>query len=330
MKLGQFIALLIAAIYITSTPLWACDFCAVYNSVEFTHPTKGSLNVGVVNQFTHYESNIKSEENQQLPGQYLNSNVTQIFANYSLLETLSVQTNIPYINKRFRRHEGHAIESGSESGLGDMSILLKYDLLRIHKPKSSFVVDFLGGIKLPTGDSDRLRDEEGDEDHEIEPLNFTRHGQGAEDNSLVGGEDLALGSGSYDWIVGTNIFTQYSSYALLAKLQYSIRRPGDFDFEYGNDLQWEFGPGYFFELEETFSGLFRVKLSGETKSSDRRDGIKVANSSDDRLYLGPEVSLTTNSKWQFVLGIDFAINNESAARGVTPHYRSQAALLYRF
>ena len=61
--------------------------------------------------------------------------------------------------------------------------------------------------------------------------------------SGVHGHDLALGSGSFDGIVGTGIYTRWTRAFFNASMQYAIRTKGDFDYQYANDLTWFGGPG---------------------------------------------------------------------------------------
>ncbi len=57
--------------------------------------------------------------------QYLASSITQFVAGYSFTSRFALQVNVPFIYRSFQRPEGFAIDHGTESGLGDVSLLLK-------------------------------------------------------------------------------------------------------------------------------------------------------------------------------------------------------------
>jgi hypothetical protein len=58
-------------------------------------------------------------------GQYENSSIAQLVAGYQITNQFALQINIPIIYREFKRPEGFAIDRGTESGVGDVSLLLK-------------------------------------------------------------------------------------------------------------------------------------------------------------------------------------------------------------
>src|SRR5205085_5591808 len=109
----------------------------------------------------------------------------------------SVQVGVPIIYREFERPEGFAIDRGHESGIGDLSLLGVFTPLRVEHMHSTFNWSVFGGLKFPTGDSDRLREEL----KEIEIPGAPESG--------IHGHDLALGSGSYDEVIGTGMYARY-------------------------------------------------------------------------------------------------------------------------
>ena len=57
--------------------------------------------------------------------QHLDSSITQLVGGYSFNSRFAVQVNVPLIYRSFVRPEGFAIDRGTESGLGDISLLGK-------------------------------------------------------------------------------------------------------------------------------------------------------------------------------------------------------------
>src|SRR6185436_4886258 len=90
--------------------------------------------------------------------QSIESSTTQFILGYNFNERFSLQANIPYIHRSFRRPNGTGIEEGTESGLGDAILVGKLLLLRKDTADSSFAWSLLGGLKFPTGDTSQLRE----------------------------------------------------------------------------------------------------------------------------------------------------------------------------
>jgi hypothetical protein len=117
------------------------------------------------------------------------------------------------------------------SGLGDLSLLGNVLPVSYDKMNATFRWTVSGGVKFPTGNTDRLQEEFNEVEEPVGPA------------SGIHGHDLALGSGSYDGLVGTALFGRWKKLFLAANLQYAIRSEGDFDYRYANDLTWAGGPG---------------------------------------------------------------------------------------
>ncbi|HMG05876.1 MAG TPA: hypothetical protein VK581_10465 [Chthoniobacterales bacterium] len=104
-------------------------------------------------------------------GQYLASSITQLVAGYSFTPRFALQMNLPLIYRSFQRPEGFAIDHGTESGLGDISLLgkfvffhhetggtsaLKFDdpknpHLEAREPDLTISALLLAGVKFPMG-----------------------------------------------------------------------------------------------------------------------------------------------------------------------------------
>jgi len=206
----------------------ACDVCAVYNAPLAHHVHDAGFHLGIAEQFTHFGTiQVEGKEVPNEFGQRLDSSISQVAVGYQFTDRAGVQFNLPVIYRSFRRLEEDVIQSGTESGIGDVALLGNYVVLRRDKADWSVAWQVLGGVKFPTGDSGRLR-EELEEGHE------TGGEEGHE--SAVHGHDLTLGSGSYDGIVGTDVYARWRRLFLAAGMQYAIRSRGDFYYEFADDL----------------------------------------------------------------------------------------------
>ncbi|MEZ4755010.1 MAG: hypothetical protein R3A13_12030 [Bdellovibrionota bacterium] len=301
-------------VLILSNSAFACDLHAVCSPIDINKGAKDTFQLGISHQFTHFESNLRPEGFEKFPGQHLESNITQIFGIYNLSERLSLQSNLPLIFRDYQRIKNSQLEKSSENGIGDISLLAKYSMFRAHQDNSTVIWEILGGVKLATGDSDRLKEEQ-----DAFRESHARHS--GEEGNLVGGDHLALGSGSYDFILGTAIFYQLDDFYFNGNLHYTLRQEGDFDYEFGNGVQWDLGPAYYVSRTETGAFSTRIKLSGDYKSADKISGQSLTNSADKNIYLGPEIWYARGNDWSLKLGLDIPVETNSSAEEVVPKYR---------
>lgn len=318
----------------------ACDLCAIYTADEIKSGSHEGFSVSLAEQFTSFhalQNNGDHVENNA--HQSLSSSVTQIVGRYNFSADYGLQMALPLISRNFKRPEGGEIHTGSESGAGDMSIV------GFLTPVSYASDDFLLrlgiklGIKLPTGDSDRLR-EETEEEHEEEE-HFERaslessilhagHEHSDEIESGVHGHDLALGSGSTDYILGWSLFVEKARVFAAADMQYIFRTEGDFDYRYQNDLLWDTGLGSYLYLTDERSVSLKANLSGEYKGMDIFDGNKAKDTGVNSMFLGPELIFTEGNSVQLHAGVDLPLFVDNTALQIVPEYRFRVGLTYRF
>ena len=85
----------------------------------------------VAEQFTHFGTlQLDGREVANPTGQYEDSSITQLVAGYGFTPRFALQINVPLIYRSFQRPEGFATDRGTESGLGDISLLGKFVLFR--------------------------------------------------------------------------------------------------------------------------------------------------------------------------------------------------------
>ena len=311
----------------------ACDLCSVYTAGMAHGETSGWL-AGVSERFSRYDE--LRDHGHRLSddsGQYLDSSITQLFVGYGITDKLTVQVNVPYIHRSFERPEHDGIDKGSESGIGDITALAQYTLLRKDGDDTTFVWRALGGLKFGTGDSDRLQ-EELDEGHDddIAAAIATKHGGDDHDGPISGihGHDLVLGSGSTDLLVGTSAFYRSGRWYGSGDVQYAIRRTGDFDYRFGNDLQWTVSAGRYLVLEHDHTVSLQVNLAGEDKDYDELAGVTLDDTHARVLFLGPQVGFTFGPRWSLEVRAEAPIDTENSAIQTTASWRVRAAFVGRF
>jgi hypothetical protein len=322
--------------------------CAVYTATELRERRTG-LRVGVAEQYTHFTTLQRdSEEVDNVAGEELNSSTTQLFLGYTFTPRFGVQLNVPLIERTFKRiEEGHLVR-GNESGIGDISLIGQVLAYSAVSEQSVFRFSLLGGMKFPTGDAARLA-EELDEvlaaaaagrtraARAIRPRHVTdpapgdgggSHGRALE--SGVHGHDLALGSGSYDGLVGGQLFWSWKRLFATAGGQYTIRTEGDFQYEYANELSWSAGPGAFPLLTHGYALAVQALVTGETKGNDHQAGVKFGDTAITALYAGPAFIFTWGTSLDAEIAADLPVIQHNTGFQIVADYRLRGGIGWRF
>jgi hypothetical protein len=347
------VALLIFATAVVSSH--ACDLCGCYtpqieampqselSAFGQTPPTAGHgwqdrVYIAIAEQFTHFGTlQFEGDEVANPTGQYLDSSITQLVAGYSFNSRFALQINVPLIYRSFERPEGFAIDRGTESGLGDISLLGKFVLfhhemggssaLKFDDPKSphfekqdpdfTFSALLIGGVKFPTGGTSRIKEEFNEMEVPGAPV------------SGIHGHDLTLGTGSYDAIIGGQTSLRYKSFFFQADTQFTVRGDGAHQYNFANDLSWSGGPGYYFvRNRQTIAGL-QFACSGEHKDVDRFRGQPAEDTGITSVFLGPRL-IVSHGKLSAELAAEFPVSIDNTALQAVPDYRLRGSFAIRF
>jgi hypothetical protein len=289
-------------------------------------------------QFTHFGTvQIEGHEVANPTGQYLDSSIAQLLVGYSVAPRFALQINAPFIYRSFERPEGFEIDHGTESGAGDVSLLAKYILfhtehggsarLDFNEAKSPHFVtkepDFtastvlMAGVKFPTGDSSRLREEF----EEIEVPGAPRSG--------IHGHDLALGTGSYDGIIAGQTSLRSHNFFLQVDAQFTLRGHGRHQYDFANDISWSGGPGYYLVRNPHVIIGLQFVVSGEHKDVDRFRGEPVEDTGITSAFVGPRL-IASVGKVSGEIGVDIPVTIENTALQIVPDYRLRAGIAFRF
>src|ERR1051326_8836720 len=249
--------------------------------------------------------------------QHIESSISQIFAGYNFADRIGVQFNLPLIYREFKRPRGAVIDSGTEFGIGDVSLIGNYMVYRKLHENYTLTWNVLGGVKFPTGNSSHLKESDVESENGLP-------------ESGIGGHDLALGSGSFDGILGTGIYARWKHTFLTAGFQYAARSEGDFGHQYANDFTWAGGPGYYLALEHTYTLALQAIVSGESKGKDTVHGVPDEDSAETIVYLGPQINFTWSTRLSAQVGVDIPLSIDNSGLQAVPDYRVHAGLTWRF
>lgn len=352
----QFFRLIAAAcvIAVATGTAAACDLCGCYTPQVETMP-QSSMDAGgaplpdgqhgtvdrfyaaVAEQFTHFGTlQFEGVEVSNPTGQYEDSSITQFVAGYNFTPRCALQVNVPLIYRSFQRPGGFAVDRGTESGLGDVSLLTRFVLFHTQQggrrevlfdSKSPRMVErdpdfissvvLIAGVKFPTGATNRLKEEF---DEEVIP--------GAPESGIHG-HDLTLGSGSYDGLFGGQTSIRYLSFYFQAEAQFALRGDGAHQYHFANDISWSGGPGwYLIRRRDVLVGLQCV-CSGEEKGLDRFRGKQAGDTGITSVFLGPRI-IASLGKVSAEIAAELPVVMENTALQIVPDYRIRAGISFRF
>jgi len=332
--------LLIAFILIlaTATSSRACDTCGceicdpgvlngVLNGIQGYSSGPGLQQsyffASVAEQYTDYSHIINVPVGASL-NQFERSAITQFILGYQINDRLGVQVNVPYIYRWYRvmNNAGTAMDSGQSDGLGDVSVVANYVVLRDQQGDWGYTWRVAGGLKLPTGDSGLLA-LEAPGTSLVSPLNGAF--------SAIGGHDVALGSGSYDGILSTGVSVNRQRWFMTADADYAIRGTGSFGYRYANEFSGSAGPGYRLIDNANYALSLQMLVTGEYKGADTIQGTVTNDTAGKSVSLGPKVLFTWNQHFTAHLALELPVaEHYDPGFQALPTYRLKAGLTFRF
>ena len=323
---------LVATLLVVGEPVSACDICAVYTGTLLQHDAAGPW-LSVAEQYTsHGTLRVDGNKEPNSDREELSSSTTQIVAGYAFTPTLAAQVSLPLISREFRRAEHDGSVRGDESGVGDMAFVARYAPLNRVFEEGVVRVELLAGLKVPTGDSSRLKEEQDDHHEErvegaarasatrgagLSRLAKPRHGE-EETESAIHGHDLALGSGSVDGLLGLAGLATWRRGFATAHMQYGIRGNGDYGYEYADDFTWSGGPGVYALLGHPYTIGIQAQTSGEVTDD------------DTNVYVGPALLMTYSHHLSADFAADVPVYQDAVGAQLVADYRLRGGISWRF
>ena len=286
-----------------------CDLCAIYGAMEAQGGSGQGFFAGLAEQYTYFGTFQSGGHDAPNPdGAYLNSLISQAFMGYNLNERFGVQFNLPFIYRDYAKTGAH----GSEAGIGDVSLIGNVRLFQMLTEATTFRWTALGGIKFPTGDTDKLN-------------------PAAPDFAAgIGGHDLTLGSGSFDGLLGTGFYARWKRLFLTGSMQYAVRTEGDFGYQFANDWTWLGGPGAYLVMRHDCTLALQAVVSGESKGQDTINGVATDDTAITSVYLGPQLTFTWTDRLSAQIAADLPVSIVSSGDQLVPGCRIRAAVTWRF
>jgi hypothetical protein len=312
----------------------ACDICALHGSSVLDPPRRG-FSAYVAEQFTSFNTYENAGERSLPVNEWMQSSITNVILGYGFAAPWRIELTIPFIDREFRRLKDQAIDRGNESGLGDVALTARFTAVdRVLSDASLVRIEAFAGLELPTGDADLLREEDLDTvdtgtSVAGSPPSYPHHGGGNEPTGIHD-QDLALGSGSVDLLLGINTFATYRRLFGTAGFQYGVRGRGAHDYRYDNDLSFYVGLGGYLLAHSPLNLGVEARVAGETKGNDEQNGKTVTGSNLTALYVGPQVHATYDERLRGAVGVQVPVLQHVQELTLVPDYRILASLGWQF
>ncbi len=324
-----------------AVPVQSCDLCAVYRASDANGANASGFVFSLAEQFIPYRTvQFESDEVNPAIRDHVDSSITHFVLGYNFTPRWGLSLNVPFTHLEFKRTDFRYstggpptifTEKGSETGVGDVSLIGRARVFQKSEMDYSLQVNMLAGIKLPTGDSDRLA-EEMDQTRIYNTLiqPNTLHDPLGHSIAAVHPHSIALGSGSVDGIFGITVNTRWQRAFLNAQVQYYLRSNGRSDFKYGDELILSGGPGIFVWLDKSGSASLQANLIYDQMGRDKLDGVTSYRTGSTTWYLGPLFNLTLGDRFTANIGIDLPLQIKNGGYQVVPDYRLHGGASWRF
>jgi len=318
----------------------ACDLCAIYNATSARGESSAGFLFTVSEQYIPFRTLQNEGEPLRLASPslqsfferaYHDSSITHLVPGYNFSSRLGLSLNFPIVYRSFRLTQLTPLgtfveETGTEFGLGDMSLIGRWTMIEKVEMNYSVVFNILGGVKFPTGDTERLEEE-------VDQERFYTSLFGAPGHyHAIGGvhfHDLTLGSGSYDGIFGTSANLRWNRWFFSNQIQYYLRTEAE-SYEFGDELIVSGGPGAYVLLNENFTLSLQANAVYDTMARDQILGVKSTETGWTAWYLGPQLNLTWGEHFSANAGVDIPLRIYNRGVQNVPDYRLHAGVTWRF
>ena len=225
---------------------------------------------------------------------------------YGFTEKFALIGVVPYLNKTLKMG---GVERG-DNGLGDSTLLGRYQVFQLDRPGETFRAQVLGGLKFPTG-----RDDKSDALGRLP-------------------QSLQLGSGSYDPMVAGVFSWQRLRWQADFDLAYKINTEAN-DFRFGNTLahdaafQYRLLPWTLPEQGVPSFVYGVLELNGLWAERSALHGGRVGDSGGYTLFLSPGLQYVTR-RWIAEISVQLPVVQQLNGNQVKTDYILNAGFRIQF
>jgi hypothetical protein len=323
------------------SPGRGCELCAIYNATSASGQSSAGWLVTVSEQFIPFRTlQFEGEEFSMSNPDYLVSSITHVVPTYNFSARFGVSLNLPVVYRAFKRTELRystsgpsqlVVEEDDEISFGDMALVARWTAWEKSDANYSLFLNLLGGVKFPTGNTERVEDEveQARIYDSLLPPN-TPHDPLGHSISGVHQHEISPGSGSFDGIFGATLNARWRRLFFNSQVQYYLRTEGEDTFEYGDELMVSGGPGAYVLLNDSFTLSVQALAVYDTLARAELLGRKSDNTGMTAWYLGPLVTLTWGERFSANAGADLPLRIANNGFQNVPDFRFHAGFSYRF
>ena len=274
------------------------------NNIGLPILEKGILQIGV--SYDYNNLNTLNEGSKKLDDRNRLRITHSLLVNfgYSITNNLSVEALVPWVNQRRRILTNNTLSKSS--GIGDAILLTRYKLL----DNNNWTFSLGGGIKLPTGATDKKND-----------------------LGIVLNADLQPGSNALDGVFLTSISKQFNfrkSLTFSSRLTY--RKTGVNNkyqkvnnYKFGNETQFFVSVAdQFFLFNQVLNSSLTLKYRQVLKDKINDKGI--SNTGGEWVFISPSLSLDLIENVRLSSSLELPVYSNVEGIQLTPTYRFNVGL----
>ncbi len=317
----------------------ACDLCAINNSALLPTVTMLPFQFTVAEQFVARGTpQLDGVATANPGGDFLDTSITHFIPGWNPVPEFGLSLNVPFIHRRYRTTEfvdggGFLVPQqggGTVSGLGDISLILRWSPWRHRDEDWSGSFHVLGGVKLPTGETGRLADYVSlariydglfppGHNHDADPIAGAVHPA-----------ELSPGSGSVDGIFGLAGEVATGRWFLRGDAQYYLRTGGESGYRFGDEMLLSLRPGAALAKARDWSLALQLNTTFEWRGRDSLLGRTATHMGWSQWLVGPELTWRWKNSLQVQAGIDLPVSVENNGFQLVQDYRINARFVWRF
>jgi hypothetical protein len=336
----RFLLLLACLLWLT-TPARACELCAIYNANSVSGQSSGGWLLSLSEQFIPFRTlQFEGNEFSMKNPDYLDSSITHVVPTYNFSARFGLSLNVPVVYRSFKRTELRystsgpsqlVVDKGDELNLGDLALIARWTAWEKSEMEYGFFLNLLGGVKFPTGKTDRIEDEV-EQARIFESLlpPGTPHDPLGHSISGVHQHEISPGSGSFDGVFGATLNARWRRLFFNSQIQYYLRTQGADTFEYGDELIVSGGPGGYVLLADKFTLSLQAVAVYDTLARAELLGRLSDRTGMTAWYMGPLVTATWGERFSTNAGADLPLRIANNGFQNVPNFQFHAGISYRF
>jgi len=286
-----------------------CDFCLASQGISPLEMGRTGVRYDVryLRLGDSYHDGTKVENPTQDAETHFTNQLTIL---YNVVPNLSGIIIVPFAS----RHESSLNDLGqptslANTGLGDISILGRYNVIADHAFADTRIVSVTAGVKFATGNTTKLGPD-----------------------GLPVDAHLQLGTGSTDLLLGAGGLLGFDDWSLAANLLAGVTGKGANGHQFGNNLNYALTARYRVYPNTMDNPTFFATLGalGELRAHEKMNGAEDPNSGGNVTYIAPGIQIYFNPSFSFEASYQYPFLHQLNGDQLGETFRIMSGLQYMF